>query len=636
MRRPTVLYLLLALAWCWPLPLHLANRFTHDPGDPLLVTYLMWWNAHAVPLTEAWWNAPFFFPLRDALAVTEHLAGLAPLTTPIQWLGGSPLLAYNLVLIASNWWCALATHALVKRLTGSVPAAACAAVAFTYAPYRTSQLGHLQLYTSWWLPVILYALHRYMDEGRARWLAAFGASWMLQGLTNGYSLFFVPILIAGWTVWFTPWRSRPGRFAGVAAAALAFSLPLLPVLLKYYEVQSKLGLTRPRSEMMFYSARWSSFLSASPEMAFWRGTPSPTTTECYLFPGVTAVTLLVLGLAVHPRNRAFAFYVAATIVTALLALGPTADGLSLASLWHPYDLLAPLPGFSGLRVPTRFYLLSVLCLAIAAGMALSFILPRIRWPRAALALVFAGLLADGAIAGMPLGVPPGRFDHVERGARLLSLPADDVYASINAMYRSIDTRMTVVNGYGGYVPVTAYVTQWALERRDPTILTELGRGHPLFVVVTTSDNAAEWEQFLEAQPGVDDFGVSGGGRVYRLPPAAYAAELPQGRRLDGIAVAQTPDALVADLRARRIVRGVEVFTNKNLTLLPEAIHVEVSDDGQDWQQVYDRRPGGAALLGAQRDPLLVPLKLDFPETTARFVRVNVPRLRAGALAVLGE
>ena len=37
--------------------------------------------------------------MTDALALTEHLAGLSPITTPIQWLGGSPLLAYNLVLI---------------------------------------------------------------------------------------------------------------------------------------------------------------------------------------------------------------------------------------------------------------------------------------------------------------------------------------------------------------------------------------------------------------------------------------------------------------------------------------------------------------------------------------------------------
>ena len=83
---PAAVYLLLAVAWAWPLPLYLGNRFAYDAGDPLLVTYLVWWNAHVVPLSSAMWNAPFFWPLHDALALTEHGAGMSLVTSPIQWL----------------------------------------------------------------------------------------------------------------------------------------------------------------------------------------------------------------------------------------------------------------------------------------------------------------------------------------------------------------------------------------------------------------------------------------------------------------------------------------------------------------------------------------------------------------------
>jgi len=200
---PATVYLLITLVWSWPLPLHLSNRFTHDPGDPLLVTYLMWWNAHAFPLTTAYWNPPFYFPMRDALALTEHLAGLSPITTPLQWVGLSPLTTYNLVLLASTWWSALATHAGVRRLGGSMAAAYCGGLAFAFAPYRTSQLGHLQLYACWWLPLMMLALHGYYADRRARWLALLGASWVLQGLTNGYFLLFAPVLIGIWLLWFT-------------------------------------------------------------------------------------------------------------------------------------------------------------------------------------------------------------------------------------------------------------------------------------------------------------------------------------------------------------------------------------------------------------------------------------------------
>ena len=113
---PAAAYLLLALAWAWPLPLHVATRFAHDPGDPLLNTFILWWNARAVPLSGAMWNAPFYWPMHDALALTEHLAGIGLVSSPVQWLGGSALLAYNLVLIASTWWAGLSMHALVRHL----------------------------------------------------------------------------------------------------------------------------------------------------------------------------------------------------------------------------------------------------------------------------------------------------------------------------------------------------------------------------------------------------------------------------------------------------------------------------------------------------------------------------------------
>ena len=41
--------------------------------------------------------------------------------------------------------------------------------------------------------------------------------------------------------------------------------------------------------------------------------------------------------------------------------------------------------------------------------------------------------------------------------------------------------------YAGYIPSSGDVVEWGLRRRDPTILTELRRGHPLYVVVAATD-----------------------------------------------------------------------------------------------------------------------------------------------------
>ena len=633
MRRPTTVYLLLALAWCWPLPLHLANRFTHDPGDPLLVTYLMWWNAHAVPLTRAWWNAPFYAPMTGALALTEHLAGLSPLTTPIQWLGGSPLLAYNLVLIASTWWAGLAAHALVRRLTGSTQAAFVGGIAFAYAPYRTSQLAHLQLYACWWLPVTLLALHAYYDDGRVRWLVLCGVAWLLQGLTSGYYLLFVPILIAGWLAWFTR-RAEFRRAAGVAVACAVTALAALPFLLKYYMVQTAQGLSRNTGEMIAYGATATSFLSATPMLRFWH-TREPVTTEQYLFPGVTALVLALAGLAVARSDRRFRFYAGATILMAALAAGPAAEPRSLAILWHPYSWIAWLPGFGGLRVPSRFFMLAVLCLAVAAAISFAALATRRRLRVPLAVAVFAGLLVDGSISGMPLGVPPGALDVHEPGARVLALPYEDGRISVFAMYQSMTHRLPVVNGYAGYVPSFGDVMEWALRRRDETALSELRRGHALFVVIAPTEEATSWTGFMGAQPGAEFLGVQSGGAVYRMPALPYAAQPRPAIAIGDATVTRDGGWLMADLHDARTVRAAELRTHGDLVRLPGSLVVQTSADGAAWETAYDDRPGGLAVLGALDLPRVIPLRIDLRDTQARYVRVNAPTFRPSVLSVFG-
>src|SRR5574339_1119469 len=82
--RETALLLLLftalAVFWTWPLTAHLSSRIPHDPGDPVLNTWILWWNAQTLPFTDAWWSPPIFYPMPGALALSEHLFGTALVT----------------------------------------------------------------------------------------------------------------------------------------------------------------------------------------------------------------------------------------------------------------------------------------------------------------------------------------------------------------------------------------------------------------------------------------------------------------------------------------------------------------------------------------------------------------------------
>ena len=192
----------LTLISAWPLARHLSSTLPSDLGDPILETWILWWNAHTMPLTAAWWNAPMFVPLNGAMALSESLLGLAPLTTPLQWMGVGPVAAHNIAFLLSGPLAALSAYVLATRLTTRRDAAVIAALAFGFAPYRIGQLSHLQVLWACWMPFALAALHDFVTTHRTRSLVWFGVCWMMNGFTNGYFLAYFPVLVFLWMLWF--------------------------------------------------------------------------------------------------------------------------------------------------------------------------------------------------------------------------------------------------------------------------------------------------------------------------------------------------------------------------------------------------------------------------------------------------
>ncbi|MBZ5556116.1 MAG: discoidin domain-containing protein [Acidobacteriia bacterium] len=331
-------YTVLTCVLLWPLPIQLSTVLPHDLGDPLLNTWILWWNAHAVPLTARWWNAPMFWPASSAFAFSEHLLGISVLTTPMQWLGATPVTAYNVALLLSFPLTALAAHALVLALTDRRDAAVVAGLMFGFAPYRTAQLGHLQMLLSFWMPLALLALHRYVDGSRQRWLWIFGAAWLLQALSNGYFLFFFSLLVALWLAWFASGRAERRSLAAILAAWTIAAVPLAPILWKYREVQVAFDFRRDLTEVAAYSADIAALLTASPHMRFWT-LDIFRAEEGELFPGVTAVALLIAVAGVWlwraprtdrvPRMRA-ALLVASAFLAAAAVSTPIVGPWSIA------------------------------------------------------------------------------------------------------------------------------------------------------------------------------------------------------------------------------------------------------------------------------------------------------------------
>lgn len=324
-------YTALTLTFTWPLPTHLSSVLPHDIGDPLLNTWILWWNAHTVPLTARWWNAPFFWPLAGALGLSEHLLGVSLMATPIQWAGAEPVTAYNIVFLLSFPLSALAMHALAFTLTRRHDAAALAGVIFGFSPYRTAQIAHLQMLWTFWMPLALLALHRYAQAGRRRWLVLFGAMWLGQAASNGYYLMFFPVLVATWIAWFLLSRRTLARAGAVVGAWALASLPLLPIALAYQRTHERLALGRPLDEIRHFSADLVAFATTSPALWMWSALAEVHRAEQELFPGVTALALIAAAAVISwrrsthlaaPFSRVQTVFVFLACALALLALTP--------------------------------------------------------------------------------------------------------------------------------------------------------------------------------------------------------------------------------------------------------------------------------------------------------------------------
>lgn len=642
------LFVALSVVWTWPLAGSLTSRVPHDPWDPVLNTYLLWWNAARVPFTPEWWNPPFFFPIRGALALSEHLAGLSVISSPVQLLGGGAVLAYNICFLASfalsSWFAFL----LVRRLTGSRAAGLCAGMAYGFAPFRAGQLGHLQVLTSQWLPLLLLSMHAYLADGRRRWLGVAACAWLLQGLSNGYYLLFAPVLLGLWLAWFPRWRSDRRRALALAGSLVTASALFVPILLEYRHVHTTLGLGRQASEIARFSARPASFLNAPPQLAFWQPRDIHAA-EAFLFPGVTVVALIGAGAALSwrqggwrtalQRRSAFLFYAAAALFLATLTFGP-GDPAEGASRWlRPYYWLTLLPGYDALRVPVRFAMLSTVCAAAAAGIALAKVRAR-PIVRALLAgAVMSGLTIDGWLEPLPVVPPPGRqlLTGVPEEAAVLEVPADVTLVSVSAMYRAISHGHPLVNGYSGHIPAHFRILTASMRRGDPSGLVELARGRPLAIMVNElNDPGGRFRRLVESIPGVVRAGSGSAGATYVMPAQARERIAHSGTLLAAEPTTLPRAHVRLAFGQTVVVRTLEFPLRHRYLQLGERFEVEASDDGEAWRTVWLDWTGGRALAGALEDPRVVPVRIPLADVSTRFLRIHpAPAWMLAELRIMG-
>ncbi|MGE0703889.1 MAG: discoidin domain-containing protein [Vicinamibacterales bacterium] len=471
-------FTLLAIVLTYPLILHIGTALPSDLGDPLLNAWILAWGADRILHGfNDLWQAPNFFPYANTLAYSEHLLGVTVIVAPVYWLSGNPLLTYNVAFLLSYVLAGSGMYLLVRSLTGRPAAGVVAGMAFAFCPYRAAQMPHLQSLITGWMPIALWGLHRYYASGRRLFLLAFVAAFTLQGLSNGYYLYFFAVAVAAIGIGgLFETRIPPRRLLlELSGGALLVGLLLAPVIYVYYQVRQERSFVRSMEEIRRFSADLTSYFHVGNDLFVWSSRLRGGQAEGELFAGATLMLLVALALfsawwrrgqAESPDlKRVVVLYSLLAVVAFALSLGPVPQyrGQPILSV-GPYRLLMMVPGLDGLRVPARFAMIVYLAASVLAGVAVArFLSQRSRLVTVAVTLLLSLAIFAEGLRATPVRVLSERQEPLDQPAYewmatrphggLLELPlvGREPQHSLFFQYRTLQHGKPIVNGFSGYL-----------------------------------------------------------------------------------------------------------------------------------------------------------------------------------------
>jgi hypothetical protein len=423
-------------------------------GDHLQAVYRLWLVGHQLASGAAPWEDPFSFqPLTEPQTV---LAGwpFGLLYWPLGALFG-PVVAWNLLLLATIVAAGLLTYLWLRALDLSPSAAAIGGLAFAVAPYRLDQSasGHLLGWAALFLPLALLGIERARTASTPRRAHGWGAltavslaSIALSGQLH-LALGAVPFVLAYALV-------RPRRIPLLWTVAGSLAAAAVGLVVRYTLIAgSAEDQGRSLADVRKFQAEWADLFNR------WHRPGS----EEFVYFGWLSPVLAVVGLVVLWRGRRWLAMLLGlgVIVPILLALGTNLPTYSV--LWHA------LPPLRFPRVPERFMPIADLALAALLAFAVAELVRRAgRWGLG----VAAGLLV---LVALDLGVQPvsataadpdnAAYAALEPG-RILDLPLFDPgihYGSVYDYYE-LQAPRERPQGYNTLAPRRAYTFAFTYNR----------------------------------------------------------------------------------------------------------------------------------------------------------------------------
>ncbi len=457
----------------YPFSVNLKDSAPDNPDDVLLNSYIMQWEYEHILSFDLsdYFNTSYYYPYKNTLAFTEHHTISQVFFIPLYTLIRDSVFVHNIMILLLLILSGLTTFIFIHYLTSSFLSSLLGAVLFTFVPYRYTHLVHLNVIHWWIIPVVFLTFYIFSVRISPKNALVFGLSVLALVLwsNNMTAFFIVPFFIYAL---FTGISSgailKPRFYLYLSIILVSVVILSAPFLWHYIKLRNEMFFERFLFDIRYYSPQLKNLLGVSETNLFWgKWLGKYGKWECFLFPGTIFIMLFLISnltLFVNKYRRYILLFSFIAILTLLLSLGPYLDGLEGDTRGPYYLLWKFMPGYYGIRVPTRFAIFAYFSMAVVSALFAAGISERLK-DRKTFRVIFSSAVLLFTILFIfegshrpelhrPLNHPErdpvySKLKKMDYGV-VFEYPAFAAYKDAAHVFATLYHRKPTVNGYSGW------------------------------------------------------------------------------------------------------------------------------------------------------------------------------------------
>ncbi|MFM7015428.1 MAG: hypothetical protein ACKOX3_03775 [Bacteroidota bacterium] len=363
----TLLPFVMLLVGLWLFPLDIVQRdlsvMPGDKGDSRFNNYILEHGYNFLSgKVKNYWDAPFMYPAKNAIAYSDNLLGTVPLYALFRVMHCDRETSFQLWFIALFVLNFVCCYWALKKWSDSTVLSSVGAYIFAFSIFILTHINHAQVFPRFMIPLILYWFWNWLKNKKLTSFYYLATAIVFQFYCGIYLGFFIIYILLFTTVgyfiiyrdktfftWLIQFKNGGKHLLTVFLAVLI----LLPMFIPYIEISNRFGY-RDFDEVRSYIPTFRAYYSAIPESAIWRSLSwhirdqGGNWWELFLFPGLIAYLGILLFPFVYKKatNKKELLFLLLSLFL-LMVFTMNFNGFTF------YKMFFNLPGFGSMRSINR-------------------------------------------------------------------------------------------------------------------------------------------------------------------------------------------------------------------------------------------------------------------------------------------